>query len=70
MVDFPIQQGNWFSVLRDWWRHRERARLPDRATATARGSARQAISEVDLSRLAMAAPPDDEGSIQPDGPVR
>lgn len=61
MVDFPIQQGNWFSVLRDWWarRRRERARPPGEARATAPVASGCAVSEVELSRLAMAAPLDE-----------
>jgi hypothetical protein len=63
MVDNPIQRGNWFSSLRAW--HASRIRNERRATASgewpavAEGAAPRAPGEVELSRLAMAAPFED-----------
>ena len=64
MVDNPIQRGNWFSSLRAW--HARRARDTRRHAAAsgerpARAEAAEprAAGEVELSRLAMAAPFED-----------
>jgi hypothetical protein len=59
MVDNPIQQGNWFSHLRAWRASRTReAARPRRGGGerAASGSTPPPASEVDLGRLAMAAP--------------
>jgi hypothetical protein len=64
MVDNPIQRGNWFSSLRAWRASRIRN---ERHPAAAGGewpgvteaAALRAPGEVELSRLAMAAPFED-----------
>ena len=63
MVDNPIQRGNWFSHLRAWRASRIRdardAAAGDGKRPASIGTAPHPTGEVELSRLAMAAPFED-----------